>query len=250
MKRVTSKLKPVSGFSQIFHLLLTVVLPLTIYILIRLSLVQLALALIVLSKWRIFSVRPRYWLPLIRTNAVDLIVGFSTIILMINTSSALMQLIWATAYAMWLILIKPSSSLFGVSVQAFVAFVYGLIAVYMEWGGSTSVAIMVMTWLVCYSVARHFFSSFDEPHVAFLSNVWGLFGAALSWILSFWLLYHQVFSQVALLLVVIGFGLATLYYLKQTEHLSVNLRRQIVTVMIIAVFVITFVFSDWSSKIV
>ncbi len=250
MKRVTSKIKPVNGFSQVFHLLLTVVLPISIYVLVRLSLVQLAIAMILLSKWRIFSVKPRYWSPLIKTNAVDLIVGFSTIILMINTTSALMQLIWAVAYAMWLILIKPSASIFGISTQAFVAFVYGLVAIYMEWGASSSTALMVMTWLVCYSVARHYFSGFDEPQISFLSNAWGLFGAALSWILSFWLIYHQAFSQVILLLIVIGFGLATLYYLKQTDHLTVVRRRQIVTVMILAVFVITFVFTDWSSKIV
>lgn len=249
MKRVTDKIKPVSGFSHIFHLLLTVVLPLTVYVLIRLNLVPLAIILVVLSKWRIVSVRPRYWLPLIRANAVDLIVGIATIIFMVNTSSALIQLIWAVAYAMWLVLIKPSSSIFGISVQAFVAFLYGLIAVYLEWGGSTVAILMIMTWLVCYSVARHFFSSFNETHAAFLSNAWALFGAALSWVLSFWLLYYQAFSQVTLLLIVLGFGLATLYYLEQTDRLSTLLRRQIVFVMI-AVVIITLVFSDWGDKII
>ena len=144
MKRVTDKIKPVSGFSHILHLLLTVVLPLSVYVLIRLNLVPLAIILVILSKWRIFSVRPRYWLPLIRANAVDLIVGISTIVLMVNTSSALIQLIWAVAYAMWLVLIKPSSSVFGISMQAFVAFLYGLVAVYLEWGGSTAAVLMVM----------------------------------------------------------------------------------------------------------
>jgi hypothetical protein len=249
MKRVTDKIKPVSGFSHIVHLLLTVVLPLSVYVLIRLNLVQLAIALVILSKWRIFSVRPRYWLPLVRANAVDLIVGISTIIFMINTSSGLIQLIWAVAYAMWLILIKPSSSVFGISMQAFVAFLYGLVAVYLEWGGSTAVILMIMTWIVCYSVARHFFTSFNETHSAFLSNAWAFFGASLTWILSFWLLYYQAFSQVTLLLIVLGFGLATLYYLDQTDRLSKLLRRQIIFVMIAVVFV-TLVFSDWGDKII
>lgn len=249
MKRVTDKIKPVSGFSHIFHLLLTVVMPLTLYVLIRLNLVPLAIILVVLSKWRMFSVRPRYWLPLVRANAVDLIIGISTIIFMINTTSALIQLIWAVAYALWLVLIKPSSSVFGVSLQAFLGFLYGLVAVYLEWGGSTAVVLMLMTWIVCYSVARHFFSSFDESHASFLSNSWGFFGAALSWILSFWLLYYQAFSQVTLILIVLGFGLATLYYLKQTDRLSVLIRRQVIFVMI-AVILITLIFSDWGSKII
>lgn len=249
MKRVTDKLKPVSGFSHIFHLLLTVILPLSVYVLVRLNLVQLAIILVILSKWRIFSVRPRYWLPLVRANAVDLIVGISTIILMINTSSALIQLTYTVAYAMWLVLIKPISSVFGISLQAFIAFIYGLVAIYAEWGGSMAGVLMVMTWLVCYSVARHFFSSFNETHASFLSNAWAFFGASLSWILSFWLLYYQAFSQVALLLIVLGFGFATLYYLEQSDRLSKLLRRQIIFIMI-AVVIITLVFSDWGDKII
>lgn len=249
MKRLTNKIKPVGGFSQIAHLLLTVVLPVLVYVLIRLNLVQLAVILILLSKWRIVSVRPRYWLPLLRSNAVDIIVGLSTVIFMINTSSGLLQLIFAVAYALWLVLIKPSSSVFGVSLQAFIALIYGLVATYLEWGGSTAAALVLLTWLVCYSAARHFFSSFDEPKQAFLSNLWAFFGAALSWVLSFWLLYYQAFSQVTLLLVVLGFGLGTLYYLDKADKLSALLRRQIVFVMI-AVVIVTIAFSDWSNKTV
>jgi hypothetical protein len=247
MKRVTNKIRPTGGFSQIFHLLLTVILPISVYILIRLNLVQLAIILIVISKWRIFAVRPRYWLALIRTNAVDIIFGISTVIFMVNTSTALIQLIWAVIYAVWLVLIKPSSSLFGVSMQAFIAFVYGLVAIYLEWGSSSAVIIMIMTWLVCYSVARHFLTGFDETHVSFLSNIWALFGACLAWLMSHWLLYYQMFSQVALLLIVLGFGFSTLYYLEQTDRLSKLLKRQIIFIML-AVIIITIAFSDWSYK--
>lgn len=247
MRRLTDKIKPVSGFSHVFHLMLTVVLPMLVYVLVRLSLVQFALAIVILSKWRIFSVRPRYWPALIRTNAVDLIVGISTIIFMTSTNSALMQLIWAVAYAMWLVLIKPSSSTFGVSAQSFVAFLYGLVAAYMEWGAASSVVLLLLTWVVCYSVARHYLSSFDEPHAPFLANIWALFGASLAWLLSHWLLYYTVFSQVTLLLVVIGFGLATLYYLETNDRLSVLLRRQIIFIMS-AVIIIALVFSDWGDK--
>ena len=249
MKRVTDKIKPISGFSHVFHLFLTVIMPLLVYVLIRLNLVQLAIAIVILSKWRIFSVRPRYWLPLIRANAVDLIIGISTIIFMVNTSSALIQLIWAVAYALWLVLVKPSSSIFGISLQAFLAFLYGLVAVYLEWGGSTALVIMFMTWIVCYSVARHFFSGFEEKHASFLSNAWGLFGASLSWILSFWLIYYQAFSQVALILIVLGFGLASLYYLDQTDRLTTLIRRQVIFMMI-AVIIITLIFLDWGNKII
>lgn len=247
MKRITEKIKPVSGFSHVIHLALTIILPLLVYILVRLNLVQLAIALVVLSKWRILSLRPRYWPVLIRTNAADLIVGISLIIFMVNSGSSLVQLIWAVAYALWLVLIKPSTTVLGVSLQAFIAYVAGLVAVYMEWGASTALALMIMTWLVCYSAVRHFFSSFDEPHANFLANAWALFGASLAWLLSHWLLYYQAFSQVTLLLVVLGFGLATIYYLEQTDRLSTLLRRQIVFIML-AVVIIALVFSNWGDK--
>ncbi len=247
MRQLPAKLRPVSGFSHVFHLFLTVLLPLLVYILVRLNLVPLAVILVILSKWRMFSVRPRHWPAIFRANAVDIIVGISVIVFMVNTSSGLLQLIWAVAYALWLVLIKPSATVFGVSSQALIAFVAGLMAVYLEWGGSTNLIIMIMTWLICYSVARHFFTSFDEPHAPFLSNAWAFFGAGLSWILSYWLLYYQAISQVSLLLIVLGFGLATLYYLDKTDRLSALLRRQIIFVML-AVVVITLAFSNWGDK--
>lgn len=249
MKRLTDKLKPVNGFSHILHLFLTFLLPLVVYVLVRLNLVQLAILIIILSKWRMFSVRPRYWPAIIRANAVDIIMGVSIVIFMINTSSGLLQLIWAAVYAVWLVLIKPGSTVFGISMQALLALVFGLSAVYLEWGASEGVVLMIMTWLICYSVARHFFTSFDESHPAFLANIWALFGASLAWILSHWLLYYQVISQVTLLLVVLGFGLATLYYLDKVDKLSTLLKRQVIFVMI-AVIVITLAFSDWGDKIV
>lgn len=235
MKQITKKLRPTGGFSHVLHLLLTIVLPIAVYVLIRLNLVPLAVIVVLVSKWRIFSVRPRYWLPLIRANAVDIIFALSTIIFMINTSSGLIQMIWAVAFALWLVLIKPSSSVFGISMQAFIAMIYGLVAVYVEWGGSTAVVIMLMTWLVAYSTAQHFLSSFDETHNNFLAHAWALFSASLAWLLSHDLLYFQVFSQVTLLLVILGFGLATLYYLNKIDKLSRVVKAELLFMMIVVV---------------
>lgn len=247
MKRAVKKIKPASGFSHIFHIVLTVVLPVLLYILVRLNLPQFAVLMIVLSKWRIVSVRPRYWFMLIKANAVDIIVGISTVIFMVNTNSGVTQLGWAAIYALWLTVIKPRAGVGGISLQAFASLLYGLSAVYLEWGAAGSIILMVLTWLVCYIAASHYFSSFDEKNAAFLVNTWALFGASLAWILSHWLLYYRVFSQVTVLLVVLGFGFGTLYYLSKTARLTVMLKRQIVFIML-AVIIITVLFSDWSDK--
>src|ERR1700712_1355974 len=101
MRQQLRKLKPTSGFSYFLHLGLVLILPLAIFVLVRLNFVQLALSVVVLSKWRMFAVRPRFWAANIRANAVDLMVGLSSVIFM-EHSGILLQLMWAGLYAVWL----------------------------------------------------------------------------------------------------------------------------------------------------
>src|SRR5579864_9817282 len=107
LKTVATKLKPAGGFSQILHLALVLMLPVAVFVFVRMHFVQLALAIILLSKWRMFAVRPRYWLANIRANAVDIIVGVSFLVLMVHSGTQLWQLILALLYAVWLLVIKP-----------------------------------------------------------------------------------------------------------------------------------------------
>src|SRR5688572_27259291 len=116
MRALPNKLKPTSGFSHFFHIGLTALLPVLLFVLIRIRFVQLGLALILLSKWRMFAVRPRYWPANVRQNAVDIIVGVSFLIFMANSVTAAWQLSWAVFYAVWLLFIKPKSSVLWVSI--------------------------------------------------------------------------------------------------------------------------------------
>jgi len=248
MKSKLTRLRPAGGFSQGLHLLLTVFLPVLVYIFVRINLAQLAIAVILLSKWRMFAVRPRHWLAYIRANAADITVGISTVIFMTQTSSQIWQLIWAAVYAIWLLLIKPGTTLLSVSAQAFIAQLFGLMALYAAWGGSPLIVLVLGTWAVCFVGARHFFSAFDEAHARFLADVWAFFGACIAWVLGHWLLFYGVVSQPTLLLTVIGFSLGTLYYLQKVDKLTVLVRRQLLFIMS-AVIVVVLVFSDWSSKV-
>src|SRR3984957_302108 len=98
MRQQLARLKPAEGFSHVLHLVLVVLLPIVVFIFVRIHFVQLAVAVIILSKWRMFAVRPRYWPANIRANAVDIIVGVSAVIFMSQTSSSLWQLLWAVFY--------------------------------------------------------------------------------------------------------------------------------------------------------
>ncbi len=247
MRQLVIKLKPKSGFSNLIHIALTVLLPALAFVLVRLNFIGLAVALVLLSKWRMLAVKPRHWAANIRANAIDITVGLSFLIFMTHSSSQLMQLFWAALYGIWLIVIKPRSHLLGVTLQAFIAQFVGLSALFLNYGGAPLYILVMLGWLICYSTARHFFSSFDEPLTRYLSNIWGYFAAALIWILGHWLLFYGVIAQPTLLLSVIGFSLAGIYYLDRTERLSLLLRRQLIFVMF-AIIIIVLVASDWGDK--
>jgi len=249
MRLIPSRLKPAIGFSHFVHIALTALLPAAIFILARIQFYQLALALILVSKWRIFSVRPRYWPANIRANAVDIMVGISAIVFMSYSGTASWQLVWAIAYGCWLIFLKPNNSILGVSLQSIVGQTAALMALFLGWGSMSLLIIVLSSWIICYFASRHFFTSFDESYSSLYALTWSYFAAAVTWVLGHWLLFYSVIAQPTLLLTIIGFGLASLYYLEQTDRLSLLLRRQIV-IMMIAIVVIVLVFSDWTSKII
>ena len=63
MRSLPAKIKPTKGFSHVFYITLNILLPILAYILVRIDFVGLAIGLVLLSKWRMFAVRPRYWQP-------------------------------------------------------------------------------------------------------------------------------------------------------------------------------------------
>lgn len=249
MRALPHSLKPTQGFSHYFHIGLTSFLPAIVFVLVRIDFMQMALLIILLSKWRMFVVRPRYWLANITANAVDIIVGISAVIFMAHTGSVFVQLIWATIYGFWLIFIKPGSSTVFVSTQALLAQVAGLVALYMAWVEAPTLGVVVITWLITYLCARHFFTSFDDEYSSFYAQTWAYFSAATTWVLSHWLLFYGVIPQPALLLSVLGFGLAGMYYLEENDKMTPLMKRQLMFIML-AVVTVVLVFSDWGDKTV
>ena len=246
---VVAKLTPSRGFSQILHLGFNLVLPLLVFLLVRATFIQLALSLILLSKWRMFAVRPRFWLANIRANAIDIIIGISALSFIVASGSTWFQIGWMVLWAGWLIFIKPKATTLWVSLQALLGFVAGLMALFLAWDHGSLGGLVAAAGLLCFFAAHHFFDSFDEPYTRLLSFVWGYFGAALVWVLGHWLLFYGFIAQPSLLLITLGFGLGTLYYLDHFDKLSQNLRRQFLFIMI-AIVLVVLTFSDWGDKIV
>lgn len=240
MKQLIAKIKPASGFSQFLHVSLNLVFPFIVFVLVRIEFVPLAVVVILLSKWRMFAVRPRFWPANIRANAIDIVTSLSFLFFMTYTSSTLMQLIWAAGFAVWLVVIKPASTTFMMSLQAMIGLLFGLTTVFVGLGESSLYWLMILTGLICYLSARHFLDSFDESYAKLLAYSWAYFGAALTWILGHWLLFYGngLVAQPALVLLAVGYGLAALYYLDHHDRLSKLVRVEIMVVTAVTVLAI------------
>lgn len=253
MRTVLTKLTPTRGFSTFLHYVLVVLLPLLVFVLVRLDFVILAVIVVILAKWRMFAVRPRFWPANMRANSVDIMFGVSMVIFMQQTTSMSVQLLWAVVYAGWLVYVKPRSTTFWMSVQAGLSQLAALSAVYSAWADRSVLILSALTGVICYLAARHFIDSFDEVYARLLSYVWGYFGAAIAWLCGHWLFDYIHVAQPTFFLTVIGYGLASLYYFDHHERLNKLVRNQIVggvIVIIILTILVSVVRGDWGHKVV
>jgi hypothetical protein len=249
MSQFRHKIKPKHGFSHLIHVALNIALPVVAYILVRTDFVFIAILLVLVSKWRMFAVQTRYWIANLIANGADIMVGVALVLFMASTASGWWQFFWAVVYGIWLVWLKPRSDVLSVSAQAMVGQLLGLSVLYLKFGDSSIFALVLGTWLVAYIAARHFLTSFEEPHTALLSHVWAYFAASLAFILGHWLLFYGSIAQIIVLLTNIGYGLAALYYLEAKGRLTISLQRQLLAIMG-AILLIVIVLSDWAGSTV
>jgi len=188
-----------------------------------------AFGLVLLSKWRILAVRPRYWFANVQANLVDIIVSLSIVVLLYAASGAIAaQILLTLVYIGWLLFIKPRSKRAFVAIQAGVAVFLGvtaLMSVSYDWMSS---AVVILMWLIGYSAARHVLGSYDEAHISFYSLTWGLVLAELGWLFYHWTFAYNLsgvgnikLSQSALIILAMSF-LAERAYGSYTQHGSVR----------------------------
>lgn len=217
-------------FSELIYILLNVALAIALLITVWvIASPYAAFALVLLSKWRILAVRPRYWFANIQANLVDIIVGLSVVVLLYAASGALITQIAITLlYIAWLLVIKPRSKRMFVAIQAGVAIFLGvsaLVQVSYDWFASPVVLIM---WVIGYSAARHVLGSYDEAHISFYSLVWGLVFAEIGWLTYHWTFAYAIagvgdirLSQAALVALGMSF-VAERVYASYTKHGAVR----------------------------
>lgn len=246
---LVNKVRPGRGFSHLFHYVLVMLLPVLVYLFVRLDFNTIALLIILLSKWRMFAVRPRHWLAHVRTNAVDIIASLSFLTFMVNSNSMSMQLLWLVAYEIWVLYLKPGTTTLLVGLQALIAQFIGLTALFIAFQDVSISLYVIAVSAICYFCSRHFFTGFNEENASIYSWIWAFFGGSLAWLMGHWLLFYGPISQTAVFLSVIGYGLVTLYFLDETDRLSTLLRRQVLFV-IIAVIIVMIAFSNWGDNVI
>lgn len=246
MKIRIPKFRPASRASSAVHTFLNIFLALLILAIIvePISLPAASVAILLLSKWRMLAVKPRHWLANVRANLVDISVGLAAIAFMSGTGSLITQLSWVAVYSAWLIFLKPRSDTFSIALQAMISQTLALIAFYGSFSSSSIITVVLVTWLICYCSARHFFNGFEDDSARIISHIWALFGAELAWVLAHWTLTYGFIPQIALLLTVIGYCLAVCYYLHSLSRLKVTVRNQFIFVTLLVIIVVA-LFSEW-----
>lgn len=218
-----------------------------------------AFGLVLLSKWRIFAVRPRFWFANIQTNLVSVIIDVSFVIFlyMANIANAedsqifIIQSLIVALNIAWLLFLKPKSKRVYVVAQAGTALFVGITAIYAMAYGWMASPVVLLVWLVGYATARHVLSSYDEEsHVLLLSLAWGLVLAEIGWIAYHWTIAYRLpiatgVSLPQVSIVILCFGFLTYkaynsYYHFQKIRISDIILPLTFTVSIISVLVLAF----------
>ncbi|HRV76150.1 MAG: hypothetical protein H6799_01045 [Candidatus Nomurabacteria bacterium] len=210
------------------HHILSIALPLAVYSLVAVFyLPWVALSLIILSKWQIFIVKPRFWWANLKFSAVDLIFKLSILTLLVMaqfkidalvTKSTLiltlLQISLVGLYLYWNVHLRKQTSPKGMRLQALLA--QGLALTAIAWasgfsGPNTPLPLALMTiWIVCYSTAQHCLFAYEESAIPQLASLWALFGSSIMFLQLIWaqnfLFFNQLLYLPLMTFVVSGFG--------------------------------------------
>jgi hypothetical protein len=221
-----------SVFSEATYVILNVLLATTVLVLVSVFDTPLpALALVLLSKWRVLAVRPRFWFANIQTNLVDIMVGVSAVTLLWQAGidrangSLAVQIILVVLFAAWLLILKPRSRRHSMLLQAAVAQFVALTALFSVAYLWPSVVVVAAVWLIGYGVARHVLSAYDEEDAALLSFAWAFVSAELGWLAYHWTVAYAPLSnvvnlkipQIAIIMTGIGYVTVRAYGLYRHE---------------------------------
>lgn len=217
------------------------------------------IVLVLISKWRMFAVRPRFWWLNIKSNLVDLIVGASFIFIAYAAGTTVLPVHYALAilYAFWLVVVKPLSSEHATEFQSIIAIFLGTTAATLMTASANSIFLASICFIIGYGAARHVLVQASEGDTDFtiITLVAGLIFAEVAWLCHGWLIVYTlsgnllgntgiIIPQLSIILSAISFLLGYTY--KSISKHDGKLSSQdlampaIFTIVLIAIIVIWF----------
>ena len=155
-----------------------------------------AVVLVLLSKWRILAVRPRYWWLNLKANLVDLAVAISLVLLVYLANPVggvnIWQIILTIIFAIWLVAIKPLSSTRGTEVQALFAVFFGSFAVSLTTARIDPIVGVILSFIIGYGATRHVLMQGDDRDFTITTFVFGIMMSELYWIFYHWTIAYQL----------------------------------------------------------
>jgi hypothetical protein len=218
-----------------------------------------AFALVLLSKWRIFAVRPRFWFANIQTNLVSVIVDISFVVFLYianasdlsGSDTIVLQCLLVLLNIGWLLLLKPKSKRVYVVAQAGIALFAGITAIYAMSYGWIATPVVLLVWLVGYASAKHVLNSYDdETHGMMLSLAWALILIEIGWMAYHWTIAYRlpIFNDILLpqiSIIILCFGFLSYksydsYYHHQKIRMNDVILPIVFTLSIISALVLAF----------
>ncbi len=221
-----------SLWSEVVYVTLNVALAVTILLVVLATdSLALAIGLMLLSKWRVLAVRPRYWFAHVQSNLVDIIVGLSFVVLVHEASGSLIaQIVLTILFGAWLLGLKPRSNRLAMIMQAGIA-VFGGVAALVTLSPDWDVAFVALGfWLIGYGAARHVLVAYSEgSHVSLFSLLWGLIMAELGWLTYYWTIAYQFTSSGSVMLPQVAIIALLMCFVAERAYRSYHYHQQIRT---------------------
>lgn len=214
----------------------------------------IGIILVLISKWRIFAVRPHYWFLNIKSSLVDLIVGSSFVLLAYCSGTTLLpvHIILAVGYSLWLIWLKPLSSTYATEAQALVAVFLGSAAATLMAANADSIWLVITCFIIGYGAARHVLIQTDDKNYGILTLSSGLVFAEIAWLCHNWLIVYPfnstgiIIPQLSIILTILAFAIGTCY--QSISKNSGKLKFSEVGLPLIFSSLIIFIIVTWFSQ--
>ena len=179
----------------------------------------LGVILVAISKWRVFAVRPYYWLTNIKSSLVDIIVGVSFVLIAYCSGTTVLpiHIILAVLYTLWLIVLKPRSSETAAEMQSIAAVFLGTTAAVLIAASLNSLVIVIASFIIGYAASRHVLVQSDDNDFALVTRICGLVSAEIAWLCHSWLIVYSfgntgiIIPQLSIVLAAFSFVFGRIY---------------------------------------